>query len=93
VAQLSPRDLLKALARMGFQGREGRRHTVCVLVLDGKKTRVRTVVDRHGRDFGENRIKDYAGQLGLERDEFDRFVGGDMDRTEYERLVTERGKI
>ena len=51
------------------------------------------MVDRHGRDYGEGRIKDFANQLGLERDEFDLFLDGTMKPEEYVRLVTERGKV
>ena len=93
MAQLSPSELLKALGRMGFRGREGRGHTILVLVVNEKKTRIRTMVDRHGRDYGEGRIKDFANQLGLERDEFDLFLDGTMKPEEYVRLVTERGKV
>lgn len=93
MAQVRPSDLLKALARMGFWGRDGGNHTVAVYVLDGRKTRIRTVVDRHNRPFGDNMISEFTRQLGLEGKEFDDFISGSMTPEEYRRLVTSRGKV
>jgi hypothetical protein len=93
VSQITPDDLLKALARMGFWGRTGANHTVLVYVVDGRKTRIRTVVDRHGKPFGEARISDYVHQLGLERAEFDRLMDGTMTPDEYKGIVVSRGRI
>lgn len=93
MAQVSPDGLLKALARMGFWGRSGGSHMVLVYVMNGRKTRIRTVVDRHGRPYGDGRISEYARQLGLEKDEFDQFLDGSMSPEQYRDLVMARGRI
>lgn len=93
MSQVSPGELLKALGRIGFWGRDGANHIILVYVLDGRKTRVRTIVDRHGRPFGEGRISDYCRQLGLDRDQFERLLNGQMSPEEYRRIVLTLGKV
>jgi len=66
---------------------------VLVYVMNGRKTRIRTVVDRHGRPYGDGRISEYARQLGLEKDEFDQFLDGSMSPEQYRDLVMARGRI
>jgi len=76
-----------------FFGKEGKRHTLVFFVVDGRKTGIHTLVDRHGRDFGDARISSIASELGLTRDEFDRVLAGDMTAVEYTSLVVNKGKV
>lgn len=92
MTQISPNELLKVLAKLGFKGRQGGNHTILFYVLDGKKTRIRTVVDRHGRDFGDGRMSSIAREIGLERAELDRAIDGQMTEAEFVKIVKARGK-
>jgi hypothetical protein len=74
VAQIQVRALEKALASKGFKGRQGRRHTLYVLVVDGKTTQIRTFISHGADSHGPTLRSHVARELGLSTAKLDEFI-------------------
>jgi DNA-binding phage protein len=63
------------------------------LVVDGRKTSIRTRLSHGAAEYGGNLLALIARQVGLSRQELYRLVDCPMDGEKLKRLLVERGKL
>jgi hypothetical protein len=78
-----------ALLSKGFQ-EEKTHHRIFWLVVEGKRTRIRTRLSHGIKEYGTQLLHETARALMLSRQELDRFVRCPMDYEEYLRLIRAR---
>lgn len=89
---LKVRTIQTALRRKGFEERQGS-HYFYHLYVDGKKTRVHTMVSHGDREIGDKLIKDMSKELMLPKAEFLRLVKCSLSGEEYVAFLRAEGKI
>ena len=86
------RKVESALTRKGFRKDDTHHHRFVHYTTDGKATGIRTQTS-HGnkpKALGNGLIKNMAGQCGLSKSDFLRFVDCDLTGDAYQRLVLAR---
>jgi len=81
-----------ALLKKGFIGDETH-HEIFWLVVDGKKTSIRTRISHGAKEYGDELLALVARQVGLSRQELYRLIDCPMDGQKLRALLVERGRI
>jgi len=68
-------------------------HEMFWLVVDGKKTSVRTRISLGAKGYGDDLLALVARQVGLSRQELYRLIDCPMDREKPRALLVERGRV
>ena len=84
--------VLNALLNKGFK-RSETHHTMLWLVVEGRKTSIRTRISHGRRKAGEWLLAQVAKQLHLSRAELLRFIECALSCQDYAALMEERGHI
>jgi len=86
------RAIRAALLSKGFIADETH-HEMFWLVVDGRKTSIRTRLSHGVAECGDNLLALIARQVGLSRQELDRLIDCPMDGEKLKRLLIGRGKV
>ena len=86
------RAILAALLSKGFIA-DDTHHEMFWLVVDGKKTSVRTRISHGVAEYGDNLLALIARQIGLNNRELHSLVDCPMDGERLKKLLNVRGKI
>jgi predicted RNA binding protein YcfA (HicA-like mRNA interferase family) len=87
-------DIEKGLLTKGFLKADGDHHYFHYHdAVGGKKTRIFTKTSHGNKEIGDPLIAKMAKQCGLTKAEFLNLVDCPLQRTEYEKLLIDRGKI
>lgn len=81
-----------ALLKKGFFAADTH-HEMFWLVVDGKKTSVRTRISHGAKEYGDELLALVARQVGLSKQELYRLVDCPMDGDKLRALLIERGKV
>jgi hypothetical protein len=81
-----------ALLKKGFVA-ENTHHEMFWLVVDGKKTSVRTRISHGAKEYGDELLALVARQVGLGKQEMYRLIDCPMDGEKLRALLVERGRI
>ena len=68
-------------------------HEMFWLVVDGRKTSIRTRISHGVAEYGDNLLALVARQVGLSKQELYRLIDCPMDAEKLKRLLVERGKV
>lgn len=83
------RRLRRAFLRKGFQ-EEKTHHRIFWLVVEGKRTRIRTRLSHGTKEYGPQLLHEMGRAMMLNRQELDRFLECPMDHEEYLGLIRTR---
>ncbi|MDA8122380.1 MAG: hypothetical protein M0Z38_07425 [Deltaproteobacteria bacterium] len=86
------RAIRAALLSKGFIADETH-HEMFWLVVDGRKSSIRTRINHGVAEYGENLLSLIARQVGLSNKELYSLVDCPMDGEKLKRLLVERGKV
>lgn len=86
------RAIRAALLSKGFIA-DDTHHEMFWLVVDGRKTSIRTRISHGVAEYGDNLLALIARQVGLSRQELYGIVDCPMDGEKLKRLFIERGKV
>jgi hypothetical protein len=86
------RTIRAALLSKGFIADETH-HEMFWLVVDGKKTSVRTRIGHGAKEYGDRLLTLMARQIGLSKSELHRLVDCPMDGEKLKALLVGRGKV
>jgi hypothetical protein len=81
-----------ALLKKGFVA-EDTHHEMFWLVVDGKKTSVRTRISHGAKEYGDELLALVARQVGLSKQEMYRLIDCPMDGEKLRALLVERRRI
>jgi hypothetical protein len=81
-----------ALLKKGFVA-DDTHHEMFWLVVDGKKTSVRTRISHGAKEYGDELLALVARQVGLSRQELYRLIDCPMDGGKLRLLLVERGRV
>ena len=81
-----------ALLKKGFVA-EDTHHEMFWLVVDRKKTSVRTRISHGAKEYGDELLVLVARQVGLGKQEMYRLIDCPMDGEKLRALLVERGRI
>lgn len=87
------KEVSSRLCGKGFVKNDRSDHCRFLLYVDGRKTRIRTMISHGEREIGEELIHRMAAQLKLSKDEFLDLVDCRLDGDGYLRLMRERGFV
>ncbi|MDI9642239.1 MAG: type II toxin-antitoxin system HicA family toxin [Archaeoglobales archaeon] len=88
------RELESALTKKGFKREEGGKHTKYFLVVDGKKTKIFTVLSRSQDQISKDLTKRIMKQLKFENNNlFEEFIECPMDYEKYIGYLKNRNQI
>lgn len=87
------KEVSSRLCGKGFVKDDRSDHCRFFLYVDGRKTRIRTMISHGEREIGEELIHRMASQLKLSKDEFLDLVDCRLDGDGYLRLMRERGFV
>ena len=76
------RQLKKALLRKGFQLDETH-HTMFWLIVDGKKTSIKTRLSHGKKEYGSSLLSLMSRQLRLSKRQFEQFVACPLTQRDY----------
>lgn len=65
----SNKVIAKSLSKKGFQAQDGAKHCLYFLVVDGKKTAIKTLLSRGGKDYSDSLLGQMAKQLRVTKKE------------------------
>ncbi len=86
-----PREIQKALLSKGFVTSQSH-HTFLILMVDGKKSRVRTKLSHGSRtEYDDNLLSCVAKQLKIKKIELQNLIDCLMGYNEYVNLLQARG--
>lgn len=88
-------DVEAALERKGFSRTEGDHHFFIYYTIEGLKTSVRTKVS-HGTKYktiDDGLVSLMAKQCGLTSPQFKQLVECPLDRTKYETILVDSGRV
>lgn len=86
------RAIRAALLSKGFIA-DDTHHEMFWLVVDGRKTSIRTRISHGVAEYGDNLLPLVARQVGLSKQELYRLIDCPMDGEKLKRLLVERGKV
>ncbi len=86
------RAIRAALLSKGFIADETH-HEMFWLVVDGRKSSIRTRINHGVAEYGENLLSLIARQVGLSNKELYSLVDCPMNGEKLKRLLVERGKV
>jgi len=86
------RAIRAALLSKGFFT-DDTHHEMFWLLVDGKKTSIRTRISHGVAEYGDNPLALIARQVGLNNRELYSLVDCPMDGEKLKRLLVERGKV
>jgi hypothetical protein len=86
------RAIRAALLSKGFVA-DDTHHGMFWLVVDGKKTSIRTRISHGVAEYGDNLLALIARQVGLSNRELYSLVDCTMDGEKLKRLLVDRGRI
>ena len=81
-----------ALAKKGFIAADTH-HEMFWLVVEGKKTSVRTRISHGAKEYGDELLALVARQVGLGKQELYRLIDCPMDGEKLKALLADRGRI
>lgn len=81
-----------ALMKKGFIA-DDTHHEMFWLVVDGKKTSIRTRISHGAKEYGDELLALVARQVGLNKQELYRLIDCPMDGERLTSLLIERGKV
>ena len=81
-----------ALMKKGFIA-DDTHHEMFWLVVDGKKTSIRTRISHGAKEYGDELLALVARQVGLSKQELFRLIDCPMDGQKLRSLLVERGRI
>jgi hypothetical protein len=81
-----------ALLKKGFVA-DDTHHEMFWLVVDGKKTSVRTRISHGAKEYGDELLALVARQVGLGKQEMYRLIDCPMDGEKLRASLVERGRI
>ena len=81
-----------ALMKKGFIA-DDTHHEMFWLVVDGKKTTIRTRISHGAKEYGDELLALVARQVGLSKQELYRLIDCPMDGQKLRVLLVERGRI
>lgn len=81
-----------ALMKKGFIA-DDTHHEMFWLVVDGKKTSIRTRISHGAKEYGDELLALVARQVGLNNQELYRLIDCPMDGERLTILLIERGKV
>lgn len=81
-----------ALLKKGFIA-DDTHHEMFWLVVDGKKTSIRTRISHGAKEYGDDLLGMVARLIGLNKQELYRLIDCPMDREKLRSLLIERGKV
>lgn len=87
------KEVSSRLCGKGFVKNDRSDHCRFLLYVDGRKTRIRTMISHGEREIGEELIHRMAAQLKLSKDEFLDLVDCRLDGDGYLWLMRERGFV
>ena len=86
------RAVRAALLSKGFIA-DDTHHEMFWLVVDGRKTSIRTRIGHGVAEYGDNLLALVARQVGLSKQELYLHIDCPMDAEKLKRLLVERGKV
>ena len=86
------RAIRAALLSKGFMA-DDTHHEMFWLVVDGRRSSIRTRVSHGVAEYGDNLLALIARQVGLSNRELYSLVDGPMDGEKLKRVLIERGKV
>jgi len=86
------RAVRAALLSKGFIA-DDTHHEMFWLVVDGRKTSIRTRISHGVAEYGDNLLALVARQVGLSKQELYLLIDCPMDAEKLKRLLVERGKV
>lgn len=87
------KEVSSRLCGKGFVKNDRSDHCRFLLYVDGRKTRIRTMISHGEREIGEELIHRMAAQLKLSKDEFLDLVDCRLDGEEYAGMLMEKGLV
>ena len=81
-----------ALMKKGFIA-DDTHHEMFWMVVDGKKTSIRTRISHGAKEYGDELLALVARQVGLSKQELYRLIDCPMDGQKLRALLVERGRI
>ena len=81
-----------ALMKKGFIA-DDTHHEMFWMVVDGKKTSIRTRISHGAKEYGDELLALVARQVGLSKQELNRLIDCPMDGRKIRALLVERGRI
>jgi len=81
-----------ALMKKGFIA-DDTHHEMFWMVVDGKKTSIRTRISHGAKEYGDELLALVARQVGLSKQELFRLIDCPMDGRKLRALLVERGRI
>jgi len=81
-----------ALMKKGFIA-DDTHHEMFWMVVDGKKTSIRTRISHGAKEYGDELLALVARQVGLSKQELYRLIDCPMDGRKLRALLVERGRI
>jgi len=81
-----------ALMKKGFIA-DDTHHEMFWMVVDGKKTSIRTRISHGAKEYGDELLALVARQVGLSKQELNRLIDCPMDGRKLRALLVERGRI
>ncbi len=86
------RDIRRSLLVKGFE-QQLTHHEMFWLIVNGKRTSVRTRLSHGAREYDDRLLSLMARQLHLSRREFDQLLDCPMSAEDYLRLLIDRGLV
>ena len=87
-----PQEVAGALLRKGFQ-KDKTHHHMFWLVVNGKRTSIRTRYSHSDREIDEGRIRQMSQQMKLSKRQFSDFVDCRLSGEEYADMLLDRGDV
>lgn len=81
-----------ALLKKGFIA-DDTHHEMFWLIIDGKKTSVRTRISHGAKEYGDELLALVARQVGLSKQELYRLIDCPMDGGKFRALLVGRGRV
>ena len=92
MAALKTRVIRKALEAKGFQ-KDNTHHEMYWLVVDGKKTSIRTRISHGASEYDDHLISQVSSQVKLSKRQFLRFVDCALKHTPYVKFLVRNSHI
>ena len=86
------RRIRTALLAKGFE-EEHTHHVIFRLIVNGRKTGIRTRISHGAREYGDSLLAAVARDMGLRKAELDAFVQCPMSYENYIRVLAQRGML
>ena len=83
----------RALEKNGFLENPTHHKQYTYYTLSGVKSKVKTFISHGTKDYGDYLLSKIAKQLKLTKKELLRFIDGEMNREDYEKILKDQGLI